>query len=158
MPCAPPYNILLPPPSALRESCICSNHPIPTPTIATLELLPASHLSPSMCTCTCTHYVSLPDVAHSVGMKQEDSGGPGKTASGITGFKKSKIEPEARYLLCHCLARCLPSYCCTGAYWRILENTAPYWCMCSAAVGSTTRLPDSLEHPEPELTLPGCNC
>ena len=76
----------------------------------------------------------------------------------ITGFKKSKIEPEVHYLLCHCLARCLPSYCCTGAYWRILENTAPYWCMCSAAAGSTTRLPDSLEHPEPELTLPGCNC
>ena len=44
----------------------------------------------------------------------------------ITGFKKSKIEPEARYLLCHCLARCLPSYCCTGPYWRILENTGRY--------------------------------
>ena len=44
----------------------------------------------------------------------------------ITGFKKSKIEPEVHYLLCHCLARCLPSYCCTGAYWRILENTGRY--------------------------------
>ena len=76
----------------------------------------------------CAHitYVSLPDVAHSVGMKQEDSGGPGKTASDITGFKKSKIEPEVHYLLCHCLARCLPSYCCTGAYWRILGNTGRY--------------------------------
>ena len=135
MPCAPPYNILLPLPSALRESCICSNHPIPTPTIATLELLPASHLSPSMCTCTCTHYVCVASRRCALGRDQtRGQWRPWQNCAASPVSRRAKLSQRRATCCVTVWPDASPHTAVlghTGEYWRILADTAlvlPTYC------------------------------